>query len=343
MNRALLAAATLLAFLVVGLGAYVRLSDAGLGCPDWPGCYGHYLGVPDAPHETAAAASAFPQAPLHTGKAWKEMVHRYAAGSLGLLILALCLQAWRSAARGGRSPLLPTLLLGLVVLQAALGMWTVTLLLKPVVVTLHLLGGMATLSLLVALLSDTGRAAPLPAGRALRLATGAALGSVIVQIALGGWVSSNYAALACTAFPACLDGPVPAMDFGHAYTLLRPLGETADGQALPVGALLAIHWSHRLWAIVVLVTVGSCATLLLRSGDPATRRWGLALLALLALQISLGIANVLLALPLPVAVAHTLGAAALLTTTLCVQLRLPRAAPAPATTPSHGISRLTHR
>ena len=146
--RRLLLAATLLALLVIGLGAYVRLSDAGLGCPDWPGCYGHWLGVPDSRHEQLAANAAFPQQPVDTGKAWKEMLHRYCAGTLGLLILAISAQAWRREVRRQYSPVLPMLLFGIVGLQAALGMWTVSLLLKPLIVTLHLLGGMTTLALL---------------------------------------------------------------------------------------------------------------------------------------------------------------------------------------------------
>ena len=130
LHRRLLLIAILLAFAVIALGAYVRLSDAGLGCPDWPGCYGHWLGVPDDIHEHLAASQAFPERPVHTAKAWKEMVHRYFAGTLGLLILVICVLAWREPLRSRQSPALPTTLLGIVGLQAALGMWTVTLLLK---------------------------------------------------------------------------------------------------------------------------------------------------------------------------------------------------------------------
>ena len=159
--RRLLLTATVLAFAVIALGAYVRLSDAGLGCPDWPGCYGHWLGVPDEMHEQLAAQQAYPDRPVETGKAWKEMVHRYFAGTLGLLILAICLLAWRPEFRKRQSPALPTLLLAVVGLQAALGMWTVTLLLKPLIVTLHLLGGMTTLALLIAM--SIKEALPAPA------------------------------------------------------------------------------------------------------------------------------------------------------------------------------------
>lgn len=299
-RRVLLAAATLLAFGVVGLGAYVRLSDAGLGCPDWPGCYGQLVGVPDAAHDAA--------------RAWKEMIHRYLAGTLGLAIGALTVLAWRQRVR----PLATTLLAGVVVCQALLGMWTVTLLLKPVIVTAHLLGGMTTLALLVWLTLDAGAGVPpLPAGvRPLALA---ALLVVLLQIALGGWVSSNYAALACPDFPACRSGDWPAMDFGHAFSFRRELGQTADGAGLPFAALTAIHWSHRLWASVVLLAVGLLAGRLTR--HPAWRRAAVGLATLLVLQVGLGIANVLLSLPLPLAVAHNLGAALLLAALVAVNFR----------------------
>jgi cytochrome c oxidase assembly protein subunit 15 len=320
--RGLALVATLLAFGVVALGAYVRLSDAGLGCPDWPGCYGHLLGVPDAPHEQAAAAQSFPGKPVETGKAWKEMVHRYFAGTLGLLILGLAILAWRPEMRDRASPLLPTALLGIVGFQALLGMWTVTLLLKPVIVTAHLLGGMTTLGLLVWLLLRQTQTSMRPVERpnSLRPLALLALGAVIAQIALGGWTSSNYAALACTDFPTCQGNWLPTMDFGHAFALRRELGQTSDGGLLPFSALTAIHWSHRFWAVGVLLAVGGLAIRLLRL--PAWRRWGLWLAGLLTLQWCLGIANVLLSLPLPIAVAHNLGAAALLAATLALNFRL---------------------
>ncbi|MBU1645409.1 MAG: COX15/CtaA family protein [Gammaproteobacteria bacterium] len=318
--RSLALVATLLAFGVVALGAYVRLSDAGLGCPDWPGCYGHLLGVPDAPDEHATALQRFPGKPVETGKAWKEMVHRYFAGTLGLLILGLALLAWRREMRERASPWLPTALLGIVGFQALLGMWTVTLMLKPVIVSAHLLGGMTTLGLLVWLLLRQSSPRPLERPASLRPLAVLALLAVIAQIALGGWTSSNYAALACTDFPTCQDRWLPPMDFAHAFTLRRELGQTGDGGLLPFAALTAIHWSHRIGAVVVLLAVGGLALRLLRL--PAWRRWGIWLAGLLALQWSLGIANVLLSLPLPVAVAHNLGAAALLTATLALNFRL---------------------
>jgi cytochrome c oxidase assembly protein subunit 15 len=321
--RRLLLVATLLAFAVIALGAYVRLSDAGLGCPDWPGCYGHWLGVPDEHHEQQAAAQAFPDRPLDTGKAWKEMLHRYLAGTLSLLILALCILAWRKQMRSHQSPALPTALLVIVGLQAALGMWTVTLQLKPVIVTLHLIGGMTTLSILVGMAAARGEARPdasiTPGLRRLAAVT---LLAIIIQIALGGWVSSNYAALACPDFPTCQSQWQPAMDFTHAFSLHRELGQTSDGQLLPLAALTAIHWSHRVGALIVTLMTAMLAIALLRTSTHRWRSWASLLAALLLAQVGLGMANVLLGLPLAIAVAHNLGAALLLTATLALNIRL---------------------
>ncbi|MGB9496191.1 MAG: COX15/CtaA family protein [Azonexus sp.] len=322
-HRRLVLAAAVLAFAVISLGAFVRLSDAGLGCPDWPGCYGHWLGVPDQMHEQLAANQAFPERPVNSEKAWKEMIHRYFAGTLGLLILGIFLHAWRSETRRLQSPALPTLLLGVVGLQAALGMWTVTLLLKPLIVTLHLLGGMTTLALLLTLLLRSGDASPAhsPPGW-LRPLAATVLLLVIAQIALGGWVSSNYAALACQDFPLCQGHWRPPMDLAQAFTLHRELGYGGDGRLLSAEALTAIHWMHRVGALLVLCGGGLLALTLLRGTWPGGRFWGWFLLGLLAIQLGLGIANVLLSLPLPLAVAHNLGAAGLLSATLAINIRL---------------------
>jgi len=321
--RRLLLTATLLAFAVIALGAYVRLSDAGLGCPDWPGCYGHWLGVPDAAHEQLAAQEAFPKRPLDTGKAWKEMVHRYLAGTLGLLILTLCLLAWRREIRQRHPPTLATLLLAIVCIQAALGMWTVTLLLKPAIVTLHLIGGMTTLSLLVGLNLASGDTSRIEGcGQGTRILAAGALLAIIVQIGLGAWVSSNYAALACPDFPLCQGQWRPNMDFGNAFSAHRELGMTTDGRLLPIEALTAIHWAHRLGAIVVTATAGALAIILLKTGKQPWQAWGWLLSGLIVTQIILGIANVLLALPLVLAVTHTLGAACLLTATLVINIQI---------------------
>ncbi|WP_149424677.1 COX15/CtaA family protein [Oryzomicrobium terrae] len=339
--RRLALLAALLALGVVALGAYVRLSDAGLGCPDWPGCYGHLVGVPDAPHEHAQAARLFPDRPVEAAKAWKEMIHRYAAGTLGLLIAALAVGAWRGVwtERGPLRRALPTALVGLVLFQALLGMWTVTLLLKPLVVTAHLLGGMLTWGGLLALnlqLRPNLTPAPerLPAASP-GLRRGAALFVLLVlgQIALGGWVSSNYAALACGDFPACTGGLTwPAADWHHAFTLDRSLGATADGALLPGAALTAIHLAHRAGALAVLAAAAALALALLRQGH---RGAAATVTGLTLLQAGLGVANVLATLPLPLAVAHNTGAALLLAGALALCHRLARAprrdrdAPAP--------------
>ena len=310
MYRPLVLCAVALTFLVIVVGAYVRLEDAGLGCPDWPGCYGKLLGVPDEPHELARAEQAFPGKAVDAGRAWKEMFHRYLAGTLGLLVLAIAAMAWRRRGETGGSPWLATGLVAVIGFQATLGMWTVTMLLKPAVVTLHLLGGMATLALLIWLaLRELQPPSPPDAAR---LRPWAALGIVllIAQIALGGWVSANYAALACTDFPTCHGAWLPEMDFGNAFHVTRELGVTAAGAPLSHEALTAIHWSHRAGALVVLTYLGGLALWALRA--PALRVLGAVIVALLLVQAGLGVANVLLHLPLVLAAAHNAVAALLL-------------------------------
>jgi cytochrome c oxidase assembly protein subunit 15 len=299
-----------LALCVVVLGAFVRLSDAGLGCPDWPGCYGH-MAVPHAD----AALQAFPQKPLEAHKAWKEMVHRYFAGTLGLLIAAIAVTAWRGRGRLPVTPVIPGVLVGLVMFQAALGMWTVTLLLKPVIVSLHLLGGMTTMALLM-LLASLLESKPVRVPKGVQRLGVLALVLLVCQIALGGWTSSNYAALACTEFPGCHGALWPTMDFGKAFHLVRELGLNADGTQLSSEALTAIHMTHRVGALVVFVVLGWFGSRLLATEN--MRRWGRLLLGLLVVQVILGISNVLLSLPLPVAVAHNAGAALLLATMVVI-------------------------
>ncbi len=302
---------------VVLLGAYTRLSDAGLGCPDWPGCYGH-LAVPRAEHEVARAQQAFPGRPLEAPKAWKEMIHRYFAGTLGLLILVLAAGAVAARRRDSHQPVaLPVFLLALVVFQALLGMWTVTWLLKPVVVMAHLLGGLSVLALLWWYGLRHGRllAAPGdPAARTrLRGPALAALAVLVLQIALGGWTSANYAALACTDFPTCGGQWWPEMDFSEAFVLWRGLGINYEFGVLDSAARKAIHVTHRLGAVATLLVVGWAAVAALRRGrDRLLARTGAVVLGLLLVQVSLGIANVVFSLPLPVAVAHNGGAALLL-------------------------------
>jgi cytochrome c oxidase assembly protein subunit 15 len=320
--RCLLVLATLLAFGVVGLGAFVRLSDAGLGCPDWPGCYGHLVGVPSTLAEHADAGQAFPGKTIDTGKAWKEMVHRYCAGMLGLMIIVLAAMSWRlNTARR-----LATGLVAVVIAQALLGMWTVTQLLKPVVVTAHLLGGMTTLAILVAMLVRSRVVDNEPTKiDGLRVAAFVGLLVLSIQVALGGWVSSNYAALVCPGFPMCGGDWLPDADYTRAFALFRPLGMSADGEPLPIAALTAIHWSHRIGALIAALVIGGLALALWRRR--AWRGWAGLLLALLVLQISLGILNVVWSLPLTLAVAHNLGAAVLLAIMLSLNLRLSRPAP----------------
>jgi cytochrome c oxidase assembly protein subunit 15 len=298
-------------FVVIVVGAYVRLEDAGLGCPDWPGCYGQLLGVPQQEHEIARATEKFEKA-VDVGRARKEMFHRYLAGTLGVLILVLAVIAWCRRRTLSQSPFLATALLGLVAFQAALGKWTVTMLLKPVIVSLHLLGGMATLGLLVWLaLRQTPLQPVKPQPNfTLRAWAAIALVTLILQIALGGWVSANYAALACPDFPTCNGRWLPPMDFEHAFHLVRELGVTAAGTPLSQESLNAIQWTHRAGALLALLVVGGVAVALLRI--PALRPYGVAILILLVLQIALGVANVVLRLPLVLAVAHNGGAALLL-------------------------------
>lgn len=300
MFKKIVLVATVLALCVVVLGAYVRLSDAGLGCPDWPGCYGHIT----VPH-TSDAVTAFPDKPLETHKAWKEMAHRYFAGTLGLLILAVFVTAWRN--RRVASPALPSALLILVIFQAALGMWTVTLLLKPVIVSLHLIGGMTTLGLLTWLASRRSATVSHPAIRPWALL---ALLVLACQIILGGWTSTNYAALACPDFPACQGMLLPPTDFANAFHLVRELGVNADGSQLSLASLTAIHLMHRLGALITFLYLGWFGSKLLKI--PGLSFLGKVLLTALLAQVALGISNVVFSLPLAVAVGHNAGAAILL-------------------------------
>ena len=323
MYRKLIFAALCLTFTVVVVGAYVRLQDAGLGCPDWPGCYGHWAGVPDQPHEIEHAAQAFPNRPVEAHKAWKEMFHRYIAGTLGVLLLAIAVTSWLKRRALRQSPLLPSAIVLLVALQAMLGMWTVTKLLKPAIVTLHLLGGMATLGLLT-WLALRQLALPAAGFEAGRLRPWAALGLLIVigQIALGGWVSANYAALVCHDFPTCHGAWIPDMDFKHAFQFVRELGLTAAGTPLPIEALTAIQWTHRVGALIAFLYLTMLSIALLHA--PGFVRHGAALALLLLVQISLGVVNVMLGLPLLAAVAHNGVAAALLMVLVVINFALSR-------------------
>ena len=328
MFRKLVWFAVFFTFVVVVVGAYVRLSDAGLGCPDWPGCYGE-LTPHHAKDDIAKAVDeqGGTHGPVSLGKAWKEMFHRYIAGGLGLLILAIAAIALRQRAALRQSPWLAVSLPFVVLFQAALGMWTVTMLLKPVIVTLHLLGGLTTLALLVWLGLRQERFQPVSAA-AERLRPWAALAMLIVvaQIALGGWVSTNYAALACVDLPTCHGEWMPQMDFRHGFQLVRELGMTAAGTHLSYDAITAIHWTHRVGAVVTFLYVGGFALVLART--TGFGRYGAGLLAVLLAQVGLGVANVLAGLPLAVAAAHNAGAAILLVTMVVINFAL-RQKPAP--------------
>ena len=323
-----LLAATAIAYSVIVLGAYVRLSDAGLGCPDWPGCYGKLL-VPEDQAAVAKANQAFPQRPVEQAAAWKEMIHRYAASTLGLIILILALRNWIAAYRRKQPfQFSRAFLLGLVMFQGALGMWTVTLLLKPLIVDAHLLGGMTILSLLYwETLRSTGVGnSAVAAGRGI----GAkwvllVIGIVFIQIALGGWTSANYSALVCTDFPKCQGRWWPEMNFKEAFVLWRCLGVDYEGGVLEGTARTAIHVTHRIGALVTFVAVSLLAIYSYLRGNPRIRLAAILVAMALLLQIGLGIANVLMLLPLPVAVAHN-GVAALLLLSLINLLYFSRAA-----------------
>lgn len=312
--------AAIVAFAVIVLGSYVRLSHAGLGCPDWPGCYGQ-LTWPVASHEVDQANQAFPERPVEAGKAWKEMVHRYLAGALVLLVLAINFLAWRTGASNGRIRALAGFLLALILFQAALGMWTVTLKLLPVVVMGHLLGGLATFGILLWLSWKTS-ASSLFDSKAYVPFRGLVMTGLlvlIVQLALGGWTSANYSALACPDFPVCQGEWWPDTNFRDGFVLWREIGVDYEGGVLDLASRTAIHMAHRVGAVVTFLVLGFLALRLL--SRPSTRAGGAALGALLLAQWTLGILNVVLFLPLPNAVAHNGTGALLLATMLWLVYR----------------------
>ena len=304
--------AALLALVVVVLGAWVRLSAAGLGCPDWPGCYGH-LNIEQAAQNADAINAANPQRPFEYHKAVKEMVHRYFASTLGLAIVALAGMAiwnWRDPDQPVK---LPILLVGLVILQGLLGMWTVTLLLKPLIVVLHLIGGLTTLSLLAWLAIPPQRRAVGPDNLRLRRIATVGLAMLALQIFLGGWTSSNYAALACPDFPTCQNSLWPPMDVKDAFVLWRGLGIDYEGGVLDHPARVAIHFIHRLGAALTAVVLGFLVITTWRlATNPKARVAALVLGLVLVLQLILGPIMVMRALPLPLATAHNAVAALLL-------------------------------
>jgi len=306
-----------LTFDLIVFGAFTRLSDSGLGCPDWPGCYGSASPL-GAREEITQAQTALPTGPVTHAKAWIEMVHRYLATGVGVLILTLAAASWWASRRPGSagsivSPWWPTLTLVWVCVQGAFGAWTVTMKLFPAIVTLHLLGGLFLLALLQAQASRYALAGGhtdwtiLPRRVYALMCLGFAL--LWVQIALGGWVSTNYAVLACTEFPSCQGSFWPPMDFRQGFSFWRELGSTADGQNISFAALTAIHYVHRIGAYLVMLILLIVAGLLGR--EPATRSASYWLLGLVIWQFLSGLSNVILGWPLVAALAHTGGAAAL--------------------------------
>jgi cytochrome c oxidase assembly protein subunit 15 len=360
--RKLVWVAVFLTFDLIVFGGFTRLTDSGLGCPDWPGCYG--MANPLLAHaQIAAAEAAMPTGPVTVTKAWIEMIHRYLAMGIGVIIMALLITAvvqWRRTRAQAFKPGIPLALFVFVCIQGAFGAWTVTLKLQPAIVTIHLLLGMGLLALLAWLggREDFLMHPPAPSGGGAgkggdkngsnngsnngsyngsyngsnngsnngsyngsyngndnaalhgirRLALLAAV-VVTAQIALGGWVSTNYATLACDEFPLCDGRVVPEMDFEHGFTLWRELGKTAAGQYLPFPALVAIHWVHRNFAIVVVAVVGLLVWRAWRHAYLAKHATWLALVLLL--QLLTGVATVYLDFPLAIAVMHNAGAALL--------------------------------
>jgi len=339
-----------LTFDLVVFGAFTRLTDSGLGCPDWPGCYGHASPVGAQLH-IDAAQTAMPTGPVTHPKAWVEMIHRYLATGVGVLIFTLAFITWRERRRqsppdagptlspgetmrdselselakykSNISPWWPSFTLLWVCLQGAFGALTVTMKLFPAIVTMHLLGGMVLLSLLkvqgVRYAIAQGELSPLPLQGATRFFIGATFALLWLQIALGGWVSTNYAVLACTDFPACQNSMWPAMNFREGFTFWRQLGAGLNGENISFQALTAIHYVHRLSAYLVFAAmIGLAVKLYKIQALRNAARW---LLGLAVLQFATGLGNVLLGWPLAAAVMHTGGAAALvivLTGIVCV-------------------------
>ena len=347
--RALTLAALILCAIVVVLGAFVRLTDAGLGCPDWPTCYGHVTAGSALDNQEAIDA-AFPGRPFHYGKALREMTHRYAASMLGLIVVLMTALAWLRRREGALPVRLTTILLITVVAQGMLGMLTVTWLLKPLIVTLHLLGGMLTLALLWWLwlqpenrgphpspLPQAGEGVdflpPRPSGErvgvrgrprqrseaSLRPLAVAGLIVLALQIALGGWTSSNYAAVACPDFPTCQGSWWPAAQFDQAFVLWRGLGIDYEGGILDHPARVAVHFTHRLGALATTILLATLALLAMRRAPAGKLRLAaFALLGALSLQLAIGITTVMRGFPLAWATAHNAGAALLLLSVVAV-------------------------
>jgi cytochrome c oxidase assembly protein subunit 15 len=310
----------LLCFGVVVLGGYTRLSDSGLGCPDWPGCFGHVAPTGSAEHYAT---------PADVRKAWVEMIHRYAASTLGVIILVITALSIRARRQRAVSVPFALGLTALVIFQGMLGMWTVTWLLKPLVVTGHLLGGLTTFAMLVWLwLTMRAKSRPVDGfsvlngnrlverGARARTWAGLALAALALQVFLGGWTSSNYAAVACPDFPRCQDQWIPEADYHDAFVLWRGLGINYAGGVLDHPARVAIHFTHRLGAVLATILLLLAAHAAMKRLGPVPRLAGLVVLVALVLQISIGVFMVWRAFPLPLAAAHNAGAALLVAATV---------------------------
>ena len=319
--KKLLLLATITAFCLVVLGAYVRLSDAGLGCPDWPGCFGT-LSVPESQTAIENAELNFPSQHIETAKAWKEMIHRYIAAFLGLMILLIGIISYKNKKILRVNPILPYATVLLVIFQALLGMWTVTLLLKPIVVSAHLIGGMTTLGLLTFV---THRYWGKIQTNIFRykyeiFLVRFSLVVLFIQIFLGGWTSTNYAGLACTDFPTCHGALIPNLNFNDAFDLFRDLGKLSDGSPLPLAVFETIQWIHRLGALITWLFFGYLASVILKY--KTMRSLGYILLFVITAQFIVGVANLLLHLPIILAVLHTLGAASLVVLAVILNSRI---------------------
>ena len=304
-----------LTFDLILFGAFTRLSDSGLGCPDWPGCYGTSNPF-RAIEEIRAAEAAMPTGPVTVFKAWVEMIHRYLAMSVGFLIIIQVVMAFKQPSAGRSLAIRGSLfLLALVCLQGAFGAWTVTLKLQPIIVSMHLI---LALALFVSMVwfaqrndvrysSNSKTISSLSGGLVL-----IAIVALFAQIFLGAWVSTNYAVLACPDFPTCMGVWYPNMDWQNAFFLWRDLGEAKSGEMIPMAALVTIHWTHRVGAIFASAVLLFVAIKVIRYPEPKVQFWGKAIIALLALQIATGISNVVFQWPLVAALMHTGGAAAIL-------------------------------
>ena len=305
--------ATMFALVVVLLGAFTRLSDAGLGCPDWPGCY-DFLHIPTKAEDIEKANEAYPERPYEFAKAWPEMVHRYFAGTLGLLVLALALLSLKNPNGQGRKHSFG--LLGLITFQAILGMWTVTMMLHPGIVMAHLMGGFATLVLLasLALRYSAGFKSSIGITEQLKYRSFTIVATVvlILQILLGGWTSANYAATVCYELPICQSGWFDAGDFANAFKLWGHGADNYEFGILTNEERIAIHASHRIGAIIAAIVLALLSfKLLVQKSCPILKKFGLLVAILLFVQVMLGIFNIVFQLPLYNAVAHN-GVGALL-------------------------------